>query len=153
MYLNITGNEEMIRAFEYKDKSDIQRLFAILTGTAISESDLINRFDFIKNSPIDSLYVYDLDNKVIGLLGFRIRENIEECSRYGEVSVIVVDSNYQKQGIGKQLMDFAEQLSEDFNCKGTWLVSGLEREAQAHSFYKSLGYISTGYRFVKSMKK
>lgn len=109
----------------------------------------MNRLDFIKNSPTDSLYVYDLDNKAIGLLGFRIRENIEENSRYGEISVIVVDPDCQRQGIGKQLMNFAEQLSSDFNCKGTWLVSGLGREEKAHQFYKSLGYISTGYRFVK----
>jgi hypothetical protein len=79
----------MIREFEYKDKPKIQRLFAILTGAMLSESDLTNRLDFIKNSPADSLYVYDLDNKAVGLLGFRIRENIEEHSRYGEVSVIV----------------------------------------------------------------
>jgi GNAT superfamily N-acetyltransferase len=139
----------MIREFEYKDKSHIQQLFAILTGTMISESDLINRLDFIKNSTIDSLYVYELNNTVIGILGFRIRENIEENSRYGEISAIVVDPNSQKQGIGKQLMDFAEQLAKDFNCKGTWLVSGFGREEKAHQFYKSLGYVSTGYRFVK----
>lgn len=66
----------MIREFEYKDKSDIQRMFAILAGTMISESDLINRLNYIKNSTIDSLYVYELNNTAIGLLGFRIRENI-----------------------------------------------------------------------------
>ena len=139
----------MIRKFEYKDKSDIQRLFGMLTGSEISESDLINRLDFINNSLIDSLYVYDLNGSVIGLLGFRIRENIEENSRYGEISVIAVDSDYQKQGIGKQLIEFAEQLAKGFLCKGTWLVSGFGREEKAHQFYKSLGYVSTGCRFVK----
>jgi GNAT superfamily N-acetyltransferase len=139
----------MIRKFEYKDKSDVQRLFGILTGSEISESDLINRLDFITNSSIDFLYVYDLNCTVIGLLGFRIRENIEENSRYGEISAIIVDSEYQKQGIGKQLIEFAEQLAKDLNCKGTWLVSGFGREEKAHQFYKSLGYVSTGYRFVK----
>jgi GNAT superfamily N-acetyltransferase len=139
----------MIRKFEHKGKQDIQRLFAILTGTMISESDLLNRLDFINNSPIDSLYIYELNNKVVGLLGFRIRENIEENSRYGEVLAIAVDSDYQNQGIGTQLIDFAEQLSKDFNCKGTWLVSGFGREEKAHTFYKSHGYVSTGYRFVK----
>jgi len=139
----------MIREFEYIDKVAIQRLFGILTGSIISESDLMNRFDFIKNSSIDSLYVYELNGSVIGLLGFRIRENIEENSRYGEISVIVVDPDYQKQGIGKQLLAFAEQKAKELNCKGTWLVSGFGREEKAHQFYKSLGYVSTGYRFVK----
>lgn len=139
----------MIREFEYSDKLDIQRLFEILTDSRISDSDLMNRLDFINNSSIDSLYVYVLNDSVIGLLGFRIRENIEENSRYGEISVIVVDPNFQKQGIGKQLLEFAEQLAKDLNCKGTWLVSGFGREEKAHQFYKSLGYVSTGYRFVK----
>jgi len=139
----------MIRKFEHKDKSDIQRLFGILTGSEISESDLINRLDFINSSSIDSLYVYDLNGSVIGLLGFRIRENIEENSQYGDISAIVVDLDYQKQGIGKQLIEFAEQLAKDLNFKGTWLVSGFGREEKAHQFYKSLGYVSTAYRFVK----
>jgi GNAT superfamily N-acetyltransferase len=139
----------MIREFDYSDKSDIQRLFEILTGSRISDSDVINRLDFINNSSIDSLYVYVLNDSVIGLLGFRIRENIEENSRYGEISALVVDSDYRKQGIGKQLLEFAEQLANDLNCKGTWLVSGFGREEKAHQFYKSHGYVSTGYRFVK----
>ncbi len=139
----------MIRKFEYKDKDSIKRLFGILTGSELSEQDLINRLDFIRNSPVDSLYVYDINGAVMGLLGFRIRENIEENSRYGEISVIVVDPDYQKQGIGKQLMEFAEQRAKDINCKGTWLVSGFGREEKAHRFYKFLGYETTGYRFVK----
>jgi len=139
----------MIRQFEYSDKPAIQRLFGILTESSISDPDLMNRLDFINNSAIDSLYVYVLNDSVIGLIGFRIRENIEENSRYGEISVIAVDPDCQKQGIGKQLLEFAEQLAKDLNCKGTWLVSGFGREDKAHQFYKSLGYVSTGYRFVK----
>ena len=139
----------MIRQFEYNDKPDIQRLFGILTESSISDPDLMNRLDFINNSAIDSLYVYVLNDSVIGLIGFRIRENIEENSRYGEISAIAVDPDCQKQGIGKQLLEFAEQLAKDLNCKGTWLVSGFGREEKAHQFYKSLGYVSTGYRFVK----
>lgn len=51
--------------------------------------------------------------------------------------------------VGRQLIDYAESLADSYNCIGTWLVSGFGREEQAHNFYKSLGYITTGYRFVK----
>jgi len=139
----------MIRKSEYKDKQTIRRLFGILTGSMMSEQDLMNRLNFIENSSVDFLYVYEVNDSVIGLLGFRIRENIEENSRYGEISVIVVDSEYQRQGIGKQLIEYSEQLAGLLNCKGTWLISGFGREDKAHRFYKSLGYDSTGYRFVK----
>ncbi len=139
----------MIRKAEKIDKESIQYLIKELTGHSISDSDMENRFDVVEFSQIDSLYVYEQDNKVIGLLGFRIRENIEENSRFGEISVLVVDSNYRKQGIGKQLIDFADKLANNNNCIGTWLVSGFGREEQAHPFYKSQGYKITGYRFVK----
>jgi len=122
-----------------------------LTGYKISDTDMVNRFDMVEFSEIDSLHVYEQDNKVIGLLGFRIRENIEENSRFGEISVLIVDSNYRKHGIGKQLMDFGDELARKNNCIGTWLVSGFGPEEQAHPFYKSLGYKITGYRFVKSI--
>jgi Acetyltransferases len=141
--------EKMIRKFEYKDVQDIRRLFGILTDAMIAEPDMMRRLEYIENSPIDSLYVYESNDAVVGLLGFRIRENIEDDSRYGEISAIVVDSDCQKQGIGRLLMDFAEQLANELHCKGTWLVSGFGREEEAHRLYKSLGYSATGYRFVK----
>lgn len=139
----------MIRKAEIKDKESIQYLIKVLTEHEISSTDIVNRLDFVESSELDSLYVYELDNKVIGLLGFRIRENIEENSRFGEISLIVVDPTCRKQGIGMQLMDYAETLADTNNCIGTWLVSGFGREEQAHNFYKSLGYKITGYRFVK----
>jgi N-acetylglutamate synthase-like GNAT family acetyltransferase len=92
----------MIRKAEKIDKESIQYLIKELTGHSISDSDMEHRFDLVELSQIDSLYVYEQDNKIIGLLGFRIRENIEENSRFGEISALVVDPNYRKQGIGKQ---------------------------------------------------
>lgn len=139
----------MIRKAEIEDLESIQYLIQELTGHDISNLDVINRLEYIDSSMIDTLYVYEERQKVVGLLGFRIRENIEENSRFGEISLIVVDPNSRKHGIGKHLMEYAEELAEKSNCIGTWLVSGFGREEQAHFFYKALGYETTGYRFVK----
>jgi N-acetylglutamate synthase-like GNAT family acetyltransferase len=139
----------MIRKAEKKDTNSIQFLLQELTGHEIPISDVENRLNFVESSEIDSLFVYEMDDKIVGLLGFRIRENIEENSRFGEISLIVVDPVFRKNGIGKQLMEYAEDLANTNNCIGTWLVSGFGREEQAHNFYKSLGYVTTGYRFVK----
>ena len=86
-------------------------------------------------------------------MSFRIRENVEENSRFGEIAVIVVKSQSRNMGIGKKLMEYAEQLAHEKDCIGTWLVSGFGREEQAHSFYKELGYKMTGYRFVKHFER
>ncbi|CAM3810083.1 MULTISPECIES: GNAT family N-acetyltransferase [Bacillus cereus group] len=118
-----------------------------LKGSSISYEDMNNRLQFVQMSPFDFLYVYEEDT-IYGLLGFRIRENLEDITRYGEISIISVDSTIRRKGIGQALMDYAEQLAKKHNCIGTWLVSGTNK-VEAHPFYKKLGYEVNGYRFVK----
>ncbi|OBZ10263.1 GNAT family N-acetyltransferase [Bacillus sp. FJAT-26390] len=123
-----------------------------LMSKEITVDQMTNRLAFVAQSPYDSLYVYEEDGLVLGTLGFRIRENIEEVSRFGEISVIVVDRQAKRKGIGKVLMDYADKLAKEHECKGTWLVSGLTRVDEAHKFYKELGYEVTGSRFVKKLR-
>ncbi|OOZ82372.1 GNAT family N-acetyltransferase [Bacillus cereus] len=119
-----------------------------LKGSSLSYEDMNNRLQFVQMSPFDFLYVYEEEETIFGLLGFRIRENLEDVTRYGEISIISVDSTIRRKGIGQVLMDYAEQLAKKHNCIGTWLVSGIKR-VEAHPFYKKLGYEVNGYRFVK----
>ena len=139
----------MIRPATLGDAQAIRELFQELIGHSLTAEDVVDRIVYVQNSPIDSLFVYERDNKILGLLAFRIRENIEEKNRFGEVSVIVVQSDARKKGIGRILMEYAEQVAREKGCIGTWLVSGFGREEQAHQFYRELGYTITGYRFVK----
>jgi GNAT superfamily N-acetyltransferase len=139
-----------IRKAEVADFPDIQNLMQHLADHEMTKEDMEDRFRMIEASPIDELYLLEYEAKVHGLLGFRIRENLEEPSRYGEVSVVVTLPESRKLGFGRALMNFAENLAKEKGCKGTWLVSGFGREEEAHKFYSKLGYKITGYRFVKS---
>jgi GNAT superfamily N-acetyltransferase len=139
----------MIRSATLQDAPTVKELFQELIGHTLSDNDVINRISFVNQSPIDSLFVYEDDAGIGGLMAFRIRENIEENSRFGEISVLVVRPELRKKGIGKKLMEYAERLASEKECIGTWLVSGFGREEMAHPFYKSLGYETTGFRFVK----
>lgn len=139
-----------IREFNNDDLPIIKILLTDLSGHEMTDNDLIDRIEMIRNSKIDKLFIgLNDDETVVGLLAFRIRENIEEVSRYGEISAIIVDENYRNQGVGNQLIEFAENYARTLKCKGTWLVSGFGREENAHKFYTSNGYKTTGYRFVK----
>jgi N-acetylglutamate synthase-like GNAT family acetyltransferase len=134
------------------DRGDIEALRALmeaLSGHPISPEEMGNRLEFVAESQVDSLFVCEEDGRIAGLLGFRIRENLEEMSRYGEISAIVVDPDDRHRGVGLFMMDYAERLAKEKGCKGSWLVSGFGREQKAHKFYKRLGYQINGYRFVK----
>jgi GNAT superfamily N-acetyltransferase len=139
----------IIREMEARDIPAVSILIQQLTGREISADDMQNRLDMVENSSIDWLYVAEVEGQVKGFLGFRLRENIGQASRFGEISFLVTDANVRRSGIGRALVDYAEQLARETNCIGTWLVSGFNRKDEAHVFYERLGYEITGYRFVK----
>jgi N-acetylglutamate synthase-like GNAT family acetyltransferase len=134
------------------ERDDIQALCGLmeaLSGRRISPEEMLNRLEFVAESQADSLFICEEDNRIVGLLGFRIRENLEEMSRYGEVSAIVVGPDDRRRGVGRFMMEYAEKLAKELGCKGSWLVSGFGREREAHKFYERLGYQINGRRFVK----
>ncbi|MCF8564653.1 GNAT family N-acetyltransferase [Alicyclobacillus tolerans] len=138
-----------MRSAEVEDIPVLCTLMEQLTGHTVTSDTMENRLKFVAESPFDSLYVCHENGVVVGLLAFRIRENIEDVSRYGEVSVIVVDEQDRRKGVGRFLMEFAERLAVEKGCIRTWLVSGFGREEEVHHFYREIGYEVTGYRFVK----
>ncbi len=79
---------------------DIDALCSLTTelkGSSISYEDMNNRLQFVQMSPFDFLYVYEEEKTIFGLLGFRIRENLEDVTRYGEISIISVDSTIRSE--------------------------------------------------------
>ena len=138
-----------IRKAEQSDIKMLCKLMGELSGHAVSPEQMLNRLQLVEESKIDLLFVCEESKQIVGLFGFRLRENLEEMSRFGEISTIVVNSDERRKGIGHFMTNYAEKLAREFGCKGTWLVSGFGREEEAHRFYKRLGYQTTGYRFVK----
>lgn len=139
----------MVRPTKRADLGSVAKLMAVFTGTEPSLREIENRFDLISKHPDQTLWVATVNERVVGLLGFRIRHNLESASQYGEVSIIAVDQNWRKRGVGRLLLDHAEKLARKRKCIGLWLVSGFGREEEAHKFYDRAGFSRTGVRFVK----
>jgi GNAT superfamily N-acetyltransferase len=131
------------------DVEALHHLMKELGGREVTSDQMMDRLEFVEESKSDSLFVCEEGGDILGLLGFRIRENLEEVSRFGEISAIVVKPEHRRRGIGSLMMDFAEKLAKDNGCLGTWLVSGFGKEAESHPFYNRFGYEINGYRFVK----
>ncbi|MBN2076012.1 MAG: GNAT family N-acetyltransferase [Dehalococcoidales bacterium] len=138
-----------MRKAEAGDIDTLCELMTKLAGHTISEEGMLNRLEHVEKSDIDYLFVCEEDGNILGLLGLRIRVNLEEVSKFGEISAIVVRPESRKKGVGRYMMDYADNLSRDLGCKGMWLVSGFGREEEAHKFYERLGYEINGYRFIR----
>ena len=139
-----------MRKAEVGDIEALCDLMTDLAGHTLSREGMLDRLEHIEKSDIDFLFVCEEDDKILGLLGFRLRVNLEEVSKFGEISAIVVRPESRKRGVGRYMMDYTAKLARDLGCKGMWLVSGFAREEEAHKFYKRLGYEINGYRFINS---
>ena len=139
----------VIRPMQPRDADRVRDLMRQMCAYTMTRMEMLERLDFVTASPFDWLFVCETNGVVVGVMAFRLRERIEQPGRYGEIYAVVVDANARRQGIGRVLMDYAEDFARQHDCIGTWLVSGFKRADEAHQFYADVGYTTTGYRFVK----
>jgi GNAT superfamily N-acetyltransferase len=141
--------DAFLKELDWSDFSFLKEIISEYTEKNISDSDLQNRITFITNSQTEQLYIFIKDNVKMGIIATRIRENIEENSKFLEISLIITKKEFQRQNVGKQMILFCEEQAKILNCVGLWLVSGFGKEETAHQFYDKLGFLKTGYRFRK----
>jgi len=65
----------------------------------------------------------------------------------GYVEDVVVDAEFQSQGIGRQMIEYAIDVCRKNGCYKMVLSSSLKCE-RAHQFYENLGFEKHGFSFL-----
>jgi ribosomal protein S18 acetylase RimI-like enzyme len=94
--------------------------------------------------------VATLDKKVVGLIGIHTMVTVHRDAPVGRIPVLVVAKEAQGHGMGKMLVEEAERLLKKAGCKIVEVTSN-DRRAEAHAFYRHLGYERTSSRFMKKL--
>lgn len=90
------------------------------------------------------------DKKLIGLIGYRLSENL----LYGHhiyVDDLVVDSSVRHSGHGSVLLSKAREEARHHGCSYLVLDTGLDKPL-AQRFYFREGMLAKGVHFVQSME-
>jgi len=140
-----------IRLASEKDMSAVMRLIGqpdMSPDNRLTSEEVGKLFKTITSTPYHRLYVVESENSIIGTFALI---TVQQLSHNGAKSMIiediVVSSERQGQGIGKQIMDFAANEAQSNGCYKMILSSGNAR-TQAHNFYENLGYKRDGIRFA-----
>jgi len=94
--------------------------------------------------------VATLDKKVVGLIGLHVMTTIHRDSPVGRIPALVVAKEAQGMKLGRLLVDAAEQWCRKKGCKLIEVTSN-DRRADAHAFYRHMGYERTSIRFFKKL--
>lgn len=141
-----------IRKMALQDIDQIATLCKQFGYPAQSEQ-ISERFVRISQSSEHQLFVADIDEGVIGWVHVHGVHSLGSDS-YVEIRGIVVDGARRQQGVGRQLMEQAEQWGRDNGYSMVRLRSSTERP-EAHHFYPKLGYecVKSQYLYTKMLDK
>ncbi|MES3016511.1 MAG: GNAT family N-acetyltransferase [Bacteroidota bacterium] len=90
------------------------------------------------------------EEKIVGLCAMYIRNNLKAEGNLANIDELVVDDKMRNKQIGKMLLDDAENIAREHQCKFLGLESSFHRE-DAHRFYEQNGYEKQGYYIIKDL--
>jgi GNAT superfamily N-acetyltransferase len=94
--------------------------------------------------------VATLGKNVVGLVGVHRMMTVHRPAPVGRIPVLVVAKEAQGLGLGRLLVDTAEQWCRKKGCQLIEVTSN-DRRAVAHAFYRHMGYERTSIRFFKKL--
>ena len=142
------SNDPTIREATLADAARIADLATQLGYPSSSEQVLVR----LRVLPQDGSHAVYVAEKEDGLVGWvHVYEHLPVChDRVAEIAGLVVDAACRGSGVGKRLMEAAENWARGKGLSTVVLRSNVIREA-AHKFYEVLGYtrIKTQHAFRK----
>ena len=137
-----------IRAAKPADSARIAELIALLEHP-IDEKAVRKNLGKLKKAGELPL-VATLDKQVVGLCGVHAMVTVHRPAPVGRITVLVVDEKAQRHGIGRMLVEAAEDWCRKQGCQIIEVTSN-DRRAAAHAFYRHMGYERTSIRFFKKL--
>jgi GNAT superfamily N-acetyltransferase len=131
--------------------SDAPRLVELIheLGHEINEKQVRKNLVALKKSG-ETPIVAALDKMVVGMCGVGRRVVIHRPAPLGRITALVVSKQAQGHGIGRKLVEAAEDWMRKKGCQLVEVTSN-DRRADAHAFYRHLGYERSSIRFFKKL--
>jgi GNAT superfamily N-acetyltransferase len=137
-----------IRDAREEDAWQIVELIADL-GHAMTVEAVAARIVALERSDCPQIVAARAD-RLLGLCGLHIMTTIHRPYPVGRITILEVASEFRGLGIGRALVEAAEQRLREAGC-GLIEVTSNERLVEAHGFYRRLGYDHTSKRFAKQL--
>ena len=137
-----------IRAARAEDADQLVDLIALLEHR-VDAAGIAKRIAALSVAGIPQLVASDGD-EILGLCGLHLMTAIHRDAPVGRITILVVRKDARGQGIGRRLVNAAEELMRARGCAFLEITSNRRLE-QAHLFYEAIGYERTSFRFAKAL--
>jgi GNAT superfamily N-acetyltransferase len=131
--------------------ADAPRLVELIAelGHEVDERQVRRNLAALKKSGETPL-VCTLGRQIVGMCGIGRRVVIHRPAPLGRITALIVAKEAQGQGIGRMLVQAAEEWMRKERCPLIEVTSNDSR-ADAHAFYRHMGYERSSIRFFKRL--
>jgi GNAT superfamily N-acetyltransferase len=138
----------LIRTATASDAEAVAGLLGEL-GYRASPALILQKIQLLSASDHDEIYVAEISGGVAGVVGLHTTELLHCRGRLGRITALVVSSEQRRSGIGKALLEAADDYFLKQGCIRAEATSG-DHRITAHAFYQANGYAPNERRFVKA---
>ncbi|MEM6823363.1 MAG: amino-acid N-acetyltransferase [Verrucomicrobiota bacterium] len=129
------GVGTMIYANDYEAirpalKKDVRAIRRLIKNSAVDQ-EVVYRSEEEVEHVIDDFYVFEIDSNVVGCVA--VHPSAEQPDK-GELACLIVAEAHANQGIGRKLVEFAEQKAKELEIKFLYVLS-----TRAFNFFQKKG--------------
>ena len=147
IFLAKWGKIVKIRKAHINDDIFISELMLQL-GYYINTDEVRDKIIQLSNNSSDEIFVAESESHVVGVLSIHILPCLHTNANVGRITSLVINKEYHRKGFATALMKHVEKFAWNQNCFRIEITSGNKR-ADAHEFYKKIGYQIADSRFIK----
>ena len=141
----------VIREAKVEDLPNVLKIYAqpdLDAGVTMSLDDAIKQYSTFQRYPNYKLYIAADQTSIVGTFALLIMDNLaHRGAPSGIIEDVGVLPDYQGQGIGKRMMEYAIAACKTAGCYKVSLSTNVSRQ-KTHGVYESLGFTIHGYSYV-----
>jgi len=137
----------MIRTAEPADAAVIAELLDQL-GYPTTAAEVPERLRRIRSEGRGEVFVSVVAGEVGGLISVQVGPGLTRSEDAAYVSTLVVAEEIRGKGVGRELLEVAEDYARKHGCPRI-VVATANHRSGAHAFYERLGWEWTGRRYGK----
>lgn len=130
------------------DAASIVRLNIHFNGSSMPADQLAEQMG--RCAEVETLFLAEVAGEAVGYACLRIVPTICSPQLWAEITELFVEPAYQKQGIGKALIEQAEKEAITRGAVELFLMTGF-KNTNAHHFYHRVGYSMQCFTMKKDL--
>lgn len=141
------------RIFTVKDRNDLERCFPVMKELRphLSFEEYIAIYDESHSADGYQIVAIEGEGQILAVMGYRFLSDYVR-GKHVYVDDLVSTEKARSQGLGAELLRFAENIAESNGCKSLRLCTGIENE-RGVKFYDRNGWTKRAFAYTKKLAK